>query len=244
MSPDGGRAFVERFALAGGLVVLFIVGYFGVGLATDPARARELGTALDRAIPFVPASIWIYLWVFPADLIPVFVVRCPRLYRRTIVAYAIAMVVSYVIFAAFPVTSLGLRADPATLDPSRPSEWAVLLLYSIDPPFNLFPSMHLSIATLAAFSAWTADRRYGAATFFGVALVGISITTVKQHFIVDGIAGFALGALVYALLIRPYRPVPGYRPAFGWRGVALYAVLLVAAYAGMLAWWSWSTSRV
>jgi membrane-associated phospholipid phosphatase len=91
------------------------------------------------------------------------------------------------------------------------------------------------MAALAGLSAWTARRSYGAAAFAGVALIGVSIVTVKQHFIVDGLGGLALAAVLYAQILRPYEPPPGYDPAYGWRGPAAYAALLAAAYAGVYA---------
>lgn len=218
-----------------GLVAFFIAGYFGVALGVDPARARDLGTALDRRIPFVAESVWIYLWVFPASLLPLFLVRCPRLFRRTLLAYGLAIASSLIFFAAFPVTSIGLRADEASLDVTRFSLWAVAVVYRLDPPVNLFPSLHLSIAALAALAAWKARRVYGAAAWVGVALIGVSICTVKQHFVLDGLGGAALAALVYALVLRPYAPAPGTTAAYGWRGPAAYAALMIAVYAGFYA---------
>lgn len=225
----------RRAALTIGVVALFVVGYFGVGNSIDPVRARQFGTALDQRIPFIAASVWVYLWVFPAALLPVFLVRCPDLFRRTLLAYALAIAVSLVLFVALPVTSIGLRVDPGTLDVKRVSPWVVAQLYRLDPPFNLFPSLHLSIALLAALSAWKARRAYGAAALLGVALIAVSICTVKQHFVLDGLGGGALAMIVYAVVLRPYAPQRGIDPAYGWRGPAAYAGLLIAAYAGLYA---------
>jgi membrane-associated phospholipid phosphatase len=226
---------VERAALTIGVVAFFLAGYFGVGLHLGPSGARELRTALDGRIPFLAGSVWIYLWVFPASLLPLFLIRCPRLFRRTIAAYTIAIAVSLIVFAAFPVTSIGLRVDPKTLDVTRFSPWAVSLLYRLDPPYNLFPSLHLSIASIAALSAWKASRAYGVAAFAGVVSIGVSICTVKQHFVLDGVGGLALAALVHAVVLRPYEPWPGTDPAFGWRGPVAYLLLLALVYAGLYA---------
>jgi len=216
-------------------VAFFVIGYFAVARNIDPARALDLGTALDARIPFLARSVWVYLWVFPASLLPLFLVRCPRLFRRTIVAYGVAIAVSLAVFAAFPVTSIGLRADRAALDVTRFSPWAVSVLYRLDPPYNLFPSLHLSIAALAALSAWKARRLYGAAAFAGVAAIGVSICTVKQHFVLDGLGGLALAAAIHAIVLRPYAPPPATDPAYGWRGPAAYAALLAAVHAGFYA---------
>jgi membrane-associated phospholipid phosphatase len=214
-------------------LLLFVAGYFGVGWNVDPSRARELETSLDGRIPFIAPSVIVYLSVFPASLIPLFVVRCRRLFRRAMLSYGIAIAVSLVVFAAVPVTSMGLRVDRSTLDVTRFSPWAVSALYAIDPPFNLFPSLHLSIAILSALAAGKARRSYGASAFAGVALIAASICTVKQHFVLDALGGAALAGAIHAVVLRPYRPEAGTDPAYGWRGPAAYAGLLTAAYAGL-----------
>jgi membrane-associated phospholipid phosphatase len=229
------RRGIERALLTVGVAVFFVTGYFGVGLTVDPARAVRLGTTLDARIPFSARSVWVYLCLFPSSLLPLFVVRCPRLFRRTILAYGIAITVSLIVFVALPVTSTGLRVDRSALDVTRFSPWAVSVLYDLDPPFNLFPSLHLTIAMLAALSAWTAKRPYGMAAFAGVAAIGASICTVKQHFVLDGLAGVALAAIVHGFVLRPYAPAAGTEPAYGWRGPAAYAALLIAVYCGLYA---------
>src|SRR5437762_14391052 len=150
------RILMERVVLTIGLMIFFVTGYFGVGASRNLPQAHVLTTALDERIPFVAGSVWMYLWVFPCALIPLFVVRCPSLFRRTVIAYAAVMAISFVSFTVFPVTSARLRVPKATLDISSPSDSAVSILYSLDPPYNLFPSLHLSLAALAAFSVWRA----------------------------------------------------------------------------------------
>ncbi|MEK7469911.1 MAG: phosphatase PAP2 family protein [Planctomycetota bacterium] len=215
-----------------GLVALFSAGYLCAGLTADPARARDLMTALDTRVPFLPGSIWIYLWVFPAAFAPLFVVRSRKLFRKVVVAYAIVMLVSFLCFALFPVTSSQLRVAAGGLDEARFSQWAVAVLYRIDPPFNLFPSLHLSIAALAALACWKADRRIGGCMALGVALVGVSTCTVKQHFLLDGIGGLALAGLVFAFTFRKFQPAPLERVAFNTRGPAAYVLFLALTYVG------------
>ena len=63
----------------------------------------------------------------------------------------------------------------------------------------------------------------------------MSICTVKQHFVLDGLGGLALAVVVYAFVLRKYAPPPGTDPAYGWRGPAAYAALLAVVYAGFYA---------
>jgi len=213
----------------------FAAGYFGVGLNADPGRARGIETALDASIPFIAGSVWIYLGLFPTAFLPLFVVRCRRLFRLTILAYVLAITASLLVFVAFPVTSTHLRVDAGALDLSRFAPWAVALLYRLDPPYNLFPSLHLSIALLAALSAWKASRAVGAAALAIVLPIAVSICTVKQHFVLDAAGGAALAFVLYALVLHRYEPAPGRPAAVGARGLAGYAGLLVLSYAALYA---------
>ena len=221
--------------LAASVSAFFVAGYFGVGLNVDPGRARPLGTALDARIPFVASSVWIYLGLFPTAFLPLFVVRCHRLFRRTILAYVLAIATSLVLFAAFPVEANSLRVDAASLDLTHFAPWAVALLYRLDPPYNLFPSLHLSIALLAAASVWKASRRIGAGAFAAVLPIGASICTVKQHFVLDAAGGAGLALVLYALVLYRYEPVSGEPLAFGRRGLYAYAGVLFLSYAALYA---------
>lgn len=226
------RSALERIAWAGGLTTFFVGGYFGLGLSRDPATAHEITTQLDEQIPFIASMVWVYLWAFPCSLFPLFVVRCPRLFRRSAIAYAVVMAVSFVFFASYPVSSMRLRVDATTLDLSRLSDWAVSVVYSLDPPYNLFPSLHIAITALAAFSVRRAAKRYGAAILASVAFVGVAACMVKQHFLLDVFAGLALAMLADNLILRPYRPPDGATSAYSWHGQAMYLALTVIFYAG------------
>ncbi len=224
----------ERALLSGALIAYFLLGYFGVGwLAIDPAYARSLATPLDAAIPFVLDSVVVYWSILPMGLLPIFAVREPSLFRRIALAYAIAITVSLAIFVAYPVTSAGLRVDPASFADAGFAGWLLRLLYTLDPPLNLFPSLHLALATLAALAAWRVSRGLGAAALLWTACIAASVCTTKQHFAVDALAGVALAVLVQrAIVVRP-RPAFGDGEGFGEAGVALFAALVALFYAGL-----------
>jgi len=227
------RNSLERAALALFACSVFAGTYFGLGWRIDPRRAHALGFPLDARIPFVAGSIWVYLSLFPLAFLPLFVVRCPRLFRRTIAAYVTAILLAAAVFLAYPVTSTGLRVDAAGLDTMRFAPWTVALLYRLDPPVNLFPSLHLAVALLSALVAWKARASYGALALAALIPIAISITTVKQHFVVDGIAGAALASIVYGWMVHGYEPRAGQEPAYGWRGPASFCAIVIGAYAGL-----------
>ena len=211
------------------LVALFVVGYFGLG-RMHPVTARELWTSLDDRIPFLAFSVWAYLWSFPAALLPLFVVRCRGLLRRTASAYAAAFVVAFASFALFPVTSARLRVSSAVLHRSNFSEWAVSVLYLFDPPYNLFPSLHVAIAALSAYAVGRADKRCGVASFGGLVLVCVAVCTTKQHFLIDLLGGLGVACAAGWPAFRCYRGVLRTGPACSRRGPAFFLLITLSAY--------------
>lgn len=214
-----------RVAAAAAVLGLTIAGYHAVASSVDPASAHTLKLAIDDRIPFLPSTIYLYSWVYTSMLYPLFVVRCPRLFRRTVEAYAITIGVSLAAWALYPVTAVGFRPDVRQLDTSVFHNWGVALTYFADPPHNLFPSLHLAAATLAALVAWKARPLFGLWALPVVVGVAVSISTMKQHYVVDGVAALVVVAAVYRLRLASYvsardavAPV-----AYSWRGPALYA---------------------
>jgi membrane-associated phospholipid phosphatase len=241
LAPRALSALRERALLVGAVALFHVGGYFAVARATDPARAGSLRTQLDELVPFLPESVFVYASVFAAAFLPVFVVRSRSLFRRVALAYGATIALSLACFVLVPVSSRELRASAEALDPSRFVEWGVLLIYRLDPATNLFPSLHLSIAVVAALSAWAVRPLYGAVSLLWVALVAVSVLTVKQHFAVDVLSGGALGAAAYVLFIRPGARHLEPDAAYGWRGPALFAGLvglaLACLYAAFRAGW-------
>jgi membrane-associated phospholipid phosphatase len=224
---------LERIILTTGLVTFFVLGYFGVASSVDPSHVHTLATTIDKKIPFLAGSIWMYLWVFPAAISPIFVIKCPYMFRRTAIAYGVTIAISFLFFIMFPTTSDQLRATPAMLDDSQPSHWAVSVLYSLDPPYNLFPSLHLSVAAIAAFSVWKASRLYGIPLFLSIGFVSVAVCTVKQHYLLDVLGGLALATALNFVIIRPYHPLDGDIHTYSWRGPALYLAFTTIFYTSL-----------
>jgi hypothetical protein len=226
---------LERLAVAVAVLVYAFGPYFWIGASVDPGGAASLATPLDARIPFVPESIWLYAAVYVLIGLPAFVVESPALFRRVVLAYLLVLTVCLVCFCAFPVSGAELRPALEGVDASPFVLWGLRLNYGLDPPVNLFPSMHLAGATLAAFSAWQARRAYGLLAFALVAPVAISVCTVKQHYWLDAAAGMALAAGAWAWLLRGFELPPGERPARGPGSLAAFAGFLFAVYAALYA---------
>ena len=229
------EVFLSRALAAGSIVAFWMLGYHLIALGIEPTHAHILATGLDDAIPFVSWTVYLYSWVYTSMLYPAFVIRSPVLFRRVFLAYLAVIGPSLVVFAYFPVTAIGLRPDVSVLDTSVFHELGVRLTYFVDPPYNLFPSLHLSIATIAFLSAWKARRLYGILYLPIVAAVGVSICTMKQHYIADGLAALVLAGIVYALVLRPFWTAPRRERdiAYGWTGPAGYLAFHSCVYLGL-----------
>jgi len=223
-------AHLERLAI--GLVLLTIAfsGYFWIGHTTDPATAASLATPLDARIPFVPESIWVYAAVYVVITLPIFVVDSPALFRRVALAYAVIVAVCLLCFRLFPVSGAELRPALAGVDASAFVLWGLRLNYALDPPVNLFPSLHLAGATIAALVVGRVRRAWGAVAGLVVAIVSVAVCTVKQHYWVDAVAGIALAAAAYATLVRPFALPAGERAGRGPASLAAFAAFTAAVY--------------
>ncbi len=232
---DSARALARNLAWGTALTAVACLCFQVVARHIDPTTAARLATPADDAIPFEAWTVYLYSWVYTSMLYPAFVVRSRRLFLRVAAAYALVVSVSLVCFWVFPVTSLGFRPDAATLDLTAFANWGIRLTFFADPPTNLFPSLHMSVAVIAALSAWKARRIYGALASTFVVAISVSILTTKQHYIADGLAGWLLAAVVYALVLRPYDETaePMEERAFSGLGVLAYVAFHLSVYGAM-----------
>jgi hypothetical protein len=236
----------ERAALTGAVLAFFLAGYFGIGWLDDPSRARSLALPLDGRIPFVLGSVIVYWSVLALALLPIFCVRNAALFRRVALAYALATAASFACFLVLPVTSIGFRPDANVYADAGFAGWLLRLLHFLDPPLNLFPSLHLALATLAALAALRVWPALGAFALVWTACILVAVCTTKQHYALDALAGLALAGAAHAAVVAR-APRAGTRAAsFGARGAACFAVLVALFYAGLygsylvgLAPWTW-----
>lgn len=235
---------LQRIAIATALIAFVFGGYFWIGLTTDPAGAASLATPLDARIPFLPASIVVYVAVYLMILLPVFLIESPALFGRVVQAYAFVAGWCLLCFWLFPVSGAELRPDLDTVATHPFLLWGLRLSYGLDPPVNLFPSLHLGGATIAALSVGVARRRDGVVACAAIVPVAISVCTVKQHFWVDAAAGIALGIASWALFLARWTPpdrVPLARGPRAWWGfgalvAGVYAAFYVAYRIGLEPW--------
>lgn len=179
------------------LVSLVPVYLFLPALAPGPMHMPEL--ALDRLVPLWPVWALIYGAVYAFLIIlPVFVVRQQEHIRRTVLAYLAVWIAAYVCFVVYPTAA----PRPAEVTGEGFAVWGLRFLYSSDPPYNCFPSLHVAHSFVSALASYRVHRGVGRAATVCAFLVGLSTLFTKQHYIADVLAGIGLALVAWAVFLR------------------------------------------
>jgi len=161
-------------------------------------------TAVDRWVAFQPGAVFLYLslW-FYVSLAPALLID-----RLELVSYGLAAAalsgIGFVVFLFWPTTVSWPVAE-------WPQSSAFAFLKSVDASGNACPSMHVAFAVFTA--VWFARllRQMGAGRLVRVGnwlwCLGILYSTVaiRQHVVLDVLAGAVLGAMVAVVPMRLLR---------------------------------------
>lgn len=174
--------------------------YFGIGHAHLARSTEVLRTRLDDAIPFWPWTSWCYLPFYAAIfIIAIIGFRRRLLFNRAVAAVLVVMAVGAMghLFVGAEYPRPILRAPYADL-----SAAFMASVQRIDPPGNVFPSLHVAHTTMLS-SVLIRDRPVlGRVALVMATLLAISTLTTKQHFIADVVAGYILAFGGWAFATR------------------------------------------
>jgi membrane-associated phospholipid phosphatase len=189
------RVTVPMVALFAIIPVYLVIGAFVAGGHTH----RPL-SPLDAWFPLEPAWSLVYLSLFLAALLPVFVVHQQELIRRVVLMYLCTWLSAFALFLLYPT------AAPAHAKVVGDDFTDILMrgLYGSDVPYNCFPSLHVAQCYLAANCCYKVHRGTGIAAFAWATLVALSTLYTKQHYVADVIAGAALAFAISQLFLRDY----------------------------------------
>lgn len=181
-----------------------IVCYYLTRLFLPHMTLHLLTGPLDARIPFVPAWVTVYLLSFPFWIGTGLAVLTESKSHacRLGPAYVLAMAVSTVIFLVYPGT-----LERPEVTGSGVFQWLMRLVYRLDPPNNLCPSLHVLVTYFCWRGTLGCRKIPGWYKVFSLAftvLVCCSVVLVKQHALVDIPAGILVGeaALQCARILR------------------------------------------
>jgi hypothetical protein len=163
-------------------------------------------SALDRAIPFWPWTVWPYAVLLLVDVLLPLALRNRAIFFDTLAAYSVAILLNFAIWALFP-TSYPRPTSPA--GGGFMTTAAYHLLVAIDSPASCFPSGHITIPIVAVWGLGREHPRLKAGLWIGLSLLAVTVLTTKQHYVVD-VAGGLATAWIGIAVVR--------RGAYGWRG--------------------------
>ncbi|HEX9163538.1 MAG TPA: phosphatase PAP2 family protein, partial [Thermoanaerobaculia bacterium] len=130
-----------------------------------------------------------------------FIVRREDHIRRTVFAYLTVWVSAYACFLAYPT----IAPRPLTVAGDGFAVWGLRLLYSADPPYNCFPSLHVAHSFVSAFTSFRVHRGVGTVATICASLVAVSTLFTRQHYVLDVIAGTALASIGSLVFLRNFR---------------------------------------
>jgi membrane-associated phospholipid phosphatase len=170
--------------------LLFCLLYTIAG-ATPFRKAQALSPSeLDRLIPFVAATVWIYMSQFFFLLFSVMLLKKAASISRALYAMGATSLVSFAVFFIYPTT---IRRETAAGEGLTGALFE--FLYRIDSSANCFPSLHVSLAWIAAAAVYEEHGRKGRIAFLIAAAISISTLTTRQHYFIDVASGLAVAAL-------------------------------------------------
>lgn len=194
---------MENLPLTSRLIILVLTFSLWLGLYffvnRRQARANQhldLGTALDRKIPywprFAPAYFSTYLFVIQ----PFLVLSTARPFYLMLTSFIAISLISSLIHATVP--SKIERVEQVMV--GGLSGWMLATFQKTCQPYGNFPSMHVGLSVPVVASNYLVfGPLIGSLTLVWALLIALSTLFTKQHYIFDVLAGALGGGLIYGL---------------------------------------------
>lgn len=168
---------------------LLVTGWYVPGLA-----------AWDADIPYVPAFVVFYIGAFVQWIVYYWhlAVEDTALSWRLFASHAFALLVCAVCFFALPFT-----IERPAIEGGGIIAWLLGIVYAVDPPTRLFPSLHCLVSYLCTrrtLALKTTKPLVKAGSVAFTVLVCLSTVLIRQHYAVDVVAGVALAEISFQVV--------------------------------------------
>lgn len=155
-------------------------------------------------IPFIPGFIIVYFSIGGLLLLPLFTLSVSELHRLGINLLWLTLLAGLIFFLV--PTRLGFVRE------SDPRQYKAIfwLLFKIDHPHNLFPSLHIAYSLTIILSVLKKNERYLQWILIAwLAAISFSVLLVHQHHILDIVGGVILSTVIhYSVGPRFYKKFP------------------------------------
>lgn len=196
----------NKFLIAVSTCLILGSGYFGLGYWNEKRHLsgvafHSLDLGLNGLIPFRPSWAWVYLLYYPACFVPLCFKRIwnsDEDFLRALTGFYLQFIFCFAFFIFFPVVMLRPEISPAGFH-----ERLLALVYQIDRPYNIFPSLHVAnlVYVLCLAIAWEKKWVWGAYGLLAL-LISLSTMIVRQHYLLDVLSGILVGQGAYLLAFK------------------------------------------
>lgn len=184
----------DIFLLA--LVVVVSCMYFILNV--PHMSVNVLGTFIDDQIPRISFFSVIYLaflpWFWGVVIYSWFKNRSFRQLAYSVIIVNLIAFAVYLLFQTYVSRESVIGNDFFS--------GLLQFIYSCDPPYNAFPSLHVALSAVVAVYFIYIKSKWSWAFVIMASMISISTLFVKQHFIVDVLAGVMLGTIVTWLVFK------------------------------------------
>lgn len=162
--------------------------------------ARNLSTSFDIGLPFLKVFIIPYVVWYPFILLG-FIYICFKsreVYFKTLITFIISLLCCYIIFYFFQTTT----PRPELIGNDMLTSM-IRVIYTMDQPFNCFPSIHVLACYLIVRGMDKAVKginKVKIVAFITSILIILSTLFIKQHVIMDAISAIFLGEIIFTLI--------------------------------------------
>lgn len=168
----------------------------------DVVPKYDMTLPIDEKIPAVPIFSYIYVISYAYWALN-YILICRNskpMCRRFVTAEVMGKAVCFIMFMLVPCTFA--RPDADTI--SGPGAWLLKIVYAMDEPTRLIPSIHCYASYMCVrplfskpFKSFPPAYKLFSVVF--TCLICLSTLYTRQHVIVDVFAGIALGEIVWII---------------------------------------------
>lgn len=186
----------KRLVLIIPLMLFHIITYNFVGTFKSDVN-YSFFLSIDYLIPFVPEMVWIYMSTYLVIPLVGVIIEDSRDVLKLSFAIILTWVFTYPIFYFFPAIYPRPNFDIISL-----STEMLNINYLHDVPNNTFPSLHVSLSFVVAFSMIHITRKNKILWSLWAVLIALSTVMLKKHFILDSLGGLFIAQLSFFLAFK------------------------------------------
>lgn len=176
--------------------IIPLVSIIHIALNIYRDNLHNIGTKLDEMIPFVPvfALPYLYWFIYISIGLLYFAFVDGKNYFRLLSSIVTGMCLCFVIFYFYPTV-----VPRPYIGGNSLLENMVGFIYSVDNPYNCFPSIHVLNSMLVTLFIYPYNKNFWVRSWSVASCISIILSTllIKQHFVLDAVAGILLSTAVY-----------------------------------------------